>query len=734
MKNGEEIMKKTAILLIIIVLMSIFIPNSAFSSPDSEKKVVMFIVDNINYKDLVDYGGENIKFLLKNSALGLMNTNTGSSYLYSHAYATMGAGSYAVSSAFGSYSGGYDDVFFQEPFHVIYKRNTGIDMEKDNVVNIDIAGLKRNNERLNRPVKIGMLGSLLHEHGLKTAIIGNESTSFDEICVNAALITMDFDGKTDLGKVDDSILTRDPIAPFGLRTDYDAMYNTYMDLKDRSDFIVIQSGDTHRLNKYTHLSEEAYKQYKIKQFKAIDEFLGEILETLDKDSLLIFSVPFPSNEDVSAGKRLTPIITYGKSAPKGLLTSSTTKRDGIITNTDIAAQVLSFFGIETESPMTGHVFKYKDIQDPLNYIMELNSISVFNYNSRGVVVKTFIICIVAILLISIIIMIYFREFAVYTKPCLIAILITPTILLMLPLFKPWTSLRLSVTIIGLTLLLSLLLTYIFQEKLSLFTISCLFSTGLIIIDTFLKNPLMKVSILGYDPIAGARFYGIGNEYMGFLLGTTIIGTTALIDKYKGNEKLTKVISIILYGLVLFILATPTLGTNVGGSIAGFVGFLCVVLLLVKGKISFRDLSIIGILLIIFLLCLFIYDGMRPRETQSHIGQTSLLVKEGSIGALFQIFGRKLKMNYKLMRYSNWTWVLFATIGALAALFRWPVGILKDIFKEYKNLYFGFVSGIIGTISAFIFNDSGVVAAAMSMIPITIPLIILCIDKLSQKDS
>lgn len=258
-----------------------------------------------------------------------------------------------------------------------------------------------------------------------------------------------------------------------------------------------------------------------------------------------------------------------------------------------------------------------------------------------------------------------------------------------------------------------------------------FSTGIILTDTFLRNPLMKVSILGYDPIAGARFYGIGNEYMGFLLGTTIIGTAALIDKYRDKGKIVKILSVTIYMIVLLTLMAPTLGTNVGGSMAAFVGFGTATMLYLKGRITKIDLIVLVCLLIISLFSLFIYDGMKSPETQSHIGQTSSLVKQNSLLALFQIFGRKLSMNYKLIRCSTWTWALLATMAALVILFRWPVGILKEIFRKHNYLYYGFISGIIGTLAAFAFNDSGVVAAAMFMIPITIPLIMMCIDEESK---
>ncbi len=39
-------------------------------------------------------------------------------------------------------------------------------------------------------------------------------------------------------------------------------------------------------------------------------------------------------------------------------------------------------------------------------------------------------------------------------------------------------------------------------------------------------------MLGYDVIGGARFYGIGNEYTGVLLGATVLATIPYITVTK----------------------------------------------------------------------------------------------------------------------------------------------------------------------------------------------------------
>lgn len=724
-------MKKNRVLFVTFIILTLLLQTTSAIAAPSEKKVIMFIIDNINYEDIETFGQKNIKYLLQNASLGIMNTNTGGSYTDSNAYATIGAGSYAVSSGSGNYFGAYNDLFGYEPVQVLYKRNTGYKMDKNNIASINITSIKRNNEKLNHPVKIGHLGSLLRKNGLKTAVIGNESTDIEEIRSNAALITTDEQGITDFGKVDNSLITKDLMSPYGLKTDFKALFDSYRNVKDKSNFIVIQSGDTYRINKYRrHFSDKMCRATKAKFFKEADEFIGEVLNDVDENTLFMLVVPFPSYSDISDGKKLTPLIIYSDSIPKGTMTSATTKREGLVTNTDIAVEILDHFGIPKESPMTGHKFSYNNRDNNLEYLKNLNNVSVFNYKARPAIVKTFIGFILFVLIISLLCMTYLKDYLMYTKPLLTAVMIAPVVILILPLLKPWSFVRYGLFAIGLLIFLTFLIHRFFKDNLSLLSFVFLLATAIIFVDTCLKNPLMKISILGYDPIAGARFYGIGNEYMGFLLGSTTIGTCALIDKFKTtNEKSTKLISLLIYISILFTLAMPNLGTNVGGTMAALIGFTTVCLLLFKGEIKPKDLAIIAVILLLATLSLFIYDGMRPTDEQSHIGQTSSLVRQNSLFALFQIFARKLSMNYKLIRYSNWTLALFAIITVLIILFRWPMGILKNIFCKYNYLYFGFISGIIGALSAFAFNDSGVVAAATSMIPIGISLILICVDEI-----
>ena len=92
---------------------------------------------------------------------------------------------------------------------------------------------------------------------------------------------MNSEGITDFGKVDSDLLIKDFMSPFGIRTNYDVLYQSYEKVKDKADFIVIQSGDTYRLNKYMYISDERHKESKIHTFMEVDGFLGRIIKNND---------------------------------------------------------------------------------------------------------------------------------------------------------------------------------------------------------------------------------------------------------------------------------------------------------------------------------------------------------------------------------------------------------------------------------------------------------------------
>ncbi|CAN5751412.1 hypothetical protein BH24ACT22_BH24ACT22_07750 [soil metagenome] len=97
---------------------------------------------------------------------------------------------------------------------------------------------------------------------------------------------------------------------------------------------------------------------------------------------------------------------------------------------------------------------------------------------------------------------------------------------------------------------------------------CLISAAFILADAAFGGTLMKYSVFGYNPAYGTRFYGIGNEYAAFLAGSLTVGGGALAQQWRLPLALLLPIGI----APILVLGLPTMGADVGGSLALGLGF------------------------------------------------------------------------------------------------------------------------------------------------------------------
>ena len=69
------------------------------------------------------------------------------------------------------------------------------------------------------------------------------------------------------------------------------------------------------------------------------------------------------------------------------------------------------------------------------------------------------------------------------------------------------------------------------------------------------------------------------------------------------------------------------------------------------------------------------------------------------------------MNLKLLRYSMWSNALIVALVGMGASFIWPSKYIWWLKENHPFIAKGIVGVVIASTAAFLFNDSGVVAAA-----------------------
>lgn len=704
--------------------------------------VTIIVMDRMSLQDLVEAQTPNMMTLISKGAVGLMTTNTasGASKSSQNTYATIGAGAKVEAGYPGGLAFNGTEWRIEKNLSAAkqYELRTGVKPEKENVIHLGIAEVWHRNKDLKYNFVIGALGTALHEADIKTAVLGN-SDDGEYYYRQAAIIAMDSIGMIDYGDVSSNLLIKDQSYVFGRRTNYDKMIEYYQDFESKAGLIVLDLGDLARLDQeFASLLPEIFEEKKKDIIRRYDEFVGSIgaLTDFEKDLLIILS-PSPSALAMEERNFLTPVIVAGKGIEPGLLWSPTTKRDGLINNTDIVPTVLNHFGLPAQIPLNGQLIPLSgqavqtiQADKPVDRLLEMNNQIVHTYNARAPLVKGFINLALILVVLSAI-GIYLNLEKLKHVRFLMAAVIAAPLAMLLQYFIP--HLHIVVTVLSVVVLsvalaaLSYIGNRVFRDGYAFFSIIGLTTAGIIIIDTLLGGALNKNSPLSYDPMAGARFYGIGNEYMGVLIGALLMGLGSLPGELTRGRK-------IIFGLVMaittLVMIAPNLGTNVGGTIASLVGFATVGLLVTEARLNWKMfigvIAGLGLIFVGFLL----FDLTRSPEQQSHIGRTINLLLGGGFNEALQIIARKWEVNWRLIKGTTWSWTYFSALISIVLINHWLKEKVRLLDKQ-RSVFVKFQKGIIAaSVGALLFNDSGVVAAAIMILYAVFPMMYFL---MGQKD-
>jgi len=707
------------------IILSSFVSYGENNRTDLSKKmkVVLFVLNRIEVQDLDQM--PRLKELMQESSVALMNTKASGSNNEFKSYATLGWGVRSEVSQSTSLFYKVDDEI-----RAIYERRTGSKIPESGIVSIDIGKLIEQNKKGEYGAIPGELGNVLRENGYKTAVLGNMN-AHDVQLTPAALIAMDSKGYIDYGDISDELIEEDITRPFGIKTNYSILSERLRELYAASDFIVIELGDIARLERYKeNVYSEVYEEYRRELLVEIDDFIGKIAKDLKEDSpKILITTPYPSSAAINRGERLTPLIIYDGKLGEKVLYSDTTKREGIVGNVDIGQTVLSYFDLSSDH-MTGTVLKSIPKEDAWDYIKNVNLRVVNTSVQRARVLYSFAIYEILISIVAFIFIMVRKKLSPhwyqYILFALAGNMVVPLTLLIMPVFGV-TSVEITyLLLVGITTCIVLLMNRFTKNHTlnTLLSITALLVFALIV-DIVTGQNLIKNSLLGYDPIIGARYYGIGNEYMGILIGATIIFTTVLIEKYAVNIYGT----ILFYIFVVLVIGLPSLGANVGGTITAVAAFIFVSIRLSGArmdikKIIYTALGIVGAVAIMAGIDLFISDS------PTHLAGAIKQITAGGPIVVYQIIMRKISMNLRLIGITVWSKVLISAIVILGMLLYRPIGHIKNMSSKYSKVGIGWTGIIVACIVGFSVNDSGIVAAATSIIFLTSSILYLIIDDLS----
>ncbi|HEX3044858.1 MAG TPA: hypothetical protein VHY08_08880, partial [Bacillota bacterium] len=653
MNWAQRIIRLFIIMIVITILVSGNTLARDYSLPGKTENpgpqpIVIVSIDKADSLDLWNSELPSLKELIATSACGLMNIrsnagygNTGGGYL------TLGSGSRATMPGIlgGTFEkeealpGGTANQYlaWTYGFSAAALSNSSLKVPEVGWIN---------NQALteDHPVEPGSLGAIFKSKGWRTCLLGSQDTP---LLPNrpGGLLLMDHQGLIDEGVIFPALAEQDPGFPYQTRFSTAKTMNELRSRLAPKKVFLIDFGDFSRLDSYQiEMLPAQFQKLKELTWIRFDQFIGQLLNLQKSNpfSLIVLS-PSISKEGITRKNLLAPIMINTPQYHSGLLTSGTTKWPGLVANIDILPTMVKLAGFQFISGLPGRVISVKPVANLRQELRDLNQRLIGANTNQRPVLDWYMGIIAGCWTLGLVFLFWKRERL--TKLLLTGLLVIPLTLIGLPLLPIWSWSLFG--FLGLTLILTSVFIFIKPLEKGIMILSGLI-WSVLILDQMLGWRLIRYSPLGYSAMAGSRYYGMGNEFMGVFLAVALI-LAYLIYQKTGS----KWPSLLISGVTISVLSLPQLGAKFGGILAGSVGFTYYLIKLYRVEFKNRKLwlSLSGLVLCLALVGW--WDSLRPPEIRTHIGRFINLFLSKDFGQVGQIIFRKLAMNLNLTMNSPW---------------------------------------------------------------------------------
>lgn len=695
------------------------------------RQAVLLLVNRLRYEDLQQM--PHLQQLADRGGVGVMNINTGGRRTDANEYGTLAAGvptrlhagDWLAYDA-NELSGGMAATDLYRELHG--RQQVAGANSLQSVLLLAMPELLRHESQRQFAGHLGSIGDALHGAGLQTVVLGSEDTG-ERLWRPAVLLASDSQGHVDLGDVSRHLLTAAAERPFGVRTHYDKMWRSYEAVKQRAALVVLDLGDLYRLDAVrSQLSTSRYRSLRAMILQEIDTFAGRLLPDVQANRLLLVVTPQVAHDAVAQQEWLAPVLAVGGDVqPQSVLTSATTRRAGIISNLDIAPTVLRFLQISPPSQMIGYPLQGTQRLDP-HRVGDLVQTTVWNSIHREAVLTLSGVWIGLGLLLALLRLVLCVEVPLRPlRAWLWGGLAMPLCLYLLPLFpmaNVWEAAGACATLFLLFVAIPFRVLPFCRTLLGRLFWLAAATMASVLIDTWRGGRLGTVSMLSYDPIIGARYYGVGNEYMGVLVGSALLAFAALWQSERLQKRWLQTGGVVAAVLLTAFFALPSAGANTGGALtmAGTAALFAL-------KQKRHSLRMTACVLLATLggagLLLFYLNEMTT--TPSHIGAAARQVWNGGLPEALRILTRKSDLFLHAFRSSIWPSVLVAALGGFAWFLQTPLSQRAKWRQVYAANWTGIGAVVEGAVLGMLVNDTGVVVAAMMLLYAVYPALLIWLE-------
>jgi hypothetical protein len=389
-------------------------------------------------------------------------------------------------------------------------------------------------------------------------------------------------------------------------------------------------------------------------------------------------------------------------AGRGELTSQTTEQRGLVSAIDVPATVLTWLGVAVPSYMRGRVLH---TDGPLNGA-SLRSLGARLRVVYGRRLPTLLWLAVACALLGALLAGLGRA-ALALRICGLAWLWTPVTILLPAALEPSAPVE-YLLVAGASLLVAALTDRLLRWPRALIA-PAVTSVVVLVADALAHTQLLIRSVLGPNPIYGARFYGIGNELKSALAVLVFAGVAALLFPADRSRRGATVMA--AAGVLLAIVeGSARLGAGVGGVILVCAGTAVAVIVLAPGRPRRGRLLLALATPLLGLAALALLDLLTAHGSGHFTGS---VLHARSAGDLRDLIVRRYADAWNASRNGVMPEVALAAVGlvALGVLLRRRIYGSQDRPIWHAALGGGLTAGLVGTLV----EDSGTLLWVVAVI-------------------
>ncbi len=708
---------------VIMMLAFIQVPASG-STAGLKGKLVVLIVDRVGVADFPTTDTPFCLSLARRRSFGMMVTHTaerenGKEPDLGADYVTLGAGARARGAlgaplSFNSSErpAGYGGT---RTAGELFRGFTGGSAPRDGVVCLGYTQVARNNEGAGTGENVGLMGRLLREGGFEAAALGN-CDSLQKVVRLAPLVCCDESGVVPLGDVSDNTAVLAPGSPGGYRTRYARLLAESRRLLAASDLLVVDTGETGRIDRESgNMDPGLLARERAAALRRVDRFAREMTSMLDLDSsLLLVVTPGAPMEAREEGNYLTPFIAAGRGFGRGLLTSRSARRPGLVNNVDFLPTVLGHFDLAVPSGVVGSEMKTTNgPADQVGYLEDLNAQFGVTRKARWPIVVTYLsLVLLTICLAALCLPAASRRLgwprdlgraARATGVAAVVLLAGPLSFLVVSAFR-YGGYTFPVVFCAAFTLVVGLGAWLLQRgrpRMDPVVALCLLTAAVIVADLSFGGRLVMMPLLGVSALEGMRFYGLTNTLAGLLLATSLWGISGLWGGGALERGAARWLLLLALLGLSFVVGFGALGANVGGFIAALATSLTFFVATSKRGFTLWRTAGVALATAAGTGVMILLDSVLAH---THAGK---LVSGGG-GGFISLVQRKLVIQFgQISFFLLPALVLMAAVVAMALWLRRPDSFWRKRWEEEKLQTATLFSMVVGSLVALVFNDTGV---------------------------